>query len=102
MALDSLKVDLSVVLGKTRMPLHRALRICRGVIVGLDGDPDDPVEILANGHPIARGRITVSGGAIAIEVTELVRKPGVTRVHGSTIGGRLKASEASPSFAAAA
>ena len=44
MALDGLKVDLTVVLGKTRMPLQRALRISRGAVVTLDGAIDDEVE----------------------------------------------------------
>lgn len=100
MALDGLQVELTVVLGKTRMPLHRALRIGRGAVVALDGTAEDDVEILANGHPIARGRVTVSGGAIMIEMTELVRKLEVTRLPGCRIGGGTKTSEPQPTAAA--
>ena len=61
----------------------------RGAVVALDPSPDDIVDILANGLPVARGRVGVEGGAIRVEVTEMVRKPTVTRTPGATIGGWL-------------
>jgi flagellar motor switch protein FliN/FliY len=89
-ALDNLDVDLTIVLGKTRLPLQRVLRMGRGAVVGFEGDADF-VEILANDHPIARGQITVRGATIAVEVTELVRKVGFDSTPGATIGGHVKA-----------
>ena len=89
MALDSLKVDLTIVLGTTRLPLHQVLRMGRGAIVALDPSADDVVDILANGLAVARGRVVVEGRAIRVEVTDLVRRPAVTRERGTIIGGRL-------------
>jgi flagellar motor switch protein FliN/FliY len=89
--LDSLDVDLTVVLGKTRMPLQRVLRMGRGAVVGFTEGDADFVEILANDHPIARGQISVRGATIAIEVTELVRKVDFDDTPGATIGGNIKA-----------
>jgi flagellar motor switch/type III secretory pathway protein FliN len=37
--LDSLDVDLTVVLGKTRLPLQRVLRMGRGAVVDFDTTP---------------------------------------------------------------
>jgi flagellar motor switch protein FliN/FliY len=85
-ALDNLKVNLSVVLGSNRMPLHMLLRMGRGAVIELEATETDMVEILANGHPIARGQIIVTGTKIAIEVTEIIRKPEVIRTPGITIG----------------
>jgi flagellar motor switch protein FliN/FliY len=85
-ALDDLKVNLSVVLGRSRMPVHMLLRMGRGAVIELEASETDMVEILANGHPIARGQILVTGTRIAIEVTEILRKPQVVRTPGVTIG----------------
>lgn len=85
-ALEDLTVNLSVVLGRCRMPLHMLLRMGRGAIVQLEASDRDTVEILANGHPIARGQIVVTGTRIAIEVTELLKKPEIIRTPGVTIG----------------
>lgn len=100
MALDALKVDLTVVLGKTRLPLGRLLRMGRGAIIALEGDAD-MVQILANGVPVANGRVVVDGGRLTVEVTELVRKPEVSRTPGLTISGRVKPLPASPEAEAA-
>jgi flagellar motor switch protein FliN len=85
-ALDDLKVNLSVVLGRNRMPVHMLLRMGRGAVIELESSDTDMVEILANGHPIARGQIIVTGTRIAIEVTQIIRKPEVIRTPGISIG----------------
>lgn len=87
MALDSLQMDLTVVLGKTRLPLHRLLRMGRGAVIGLDPAEDDRVEILANGLAVAEGRVIVTGGTISVEILSLARPIEVTRDPGATIGG---------------
>lgn len=94
MALESLEMELTVVLGRAQLPLHRLLRMGRGAIVPLDPSPEDEVEILAAGLPIARGRVIIDRDAISVEVTSLIRKPEVTRIPGATIGGRLRSGAA--------
>lgn len=91
MALDTLQVELTVVLGKARLPLRQLLRLGRGAIVPLEASTDDEVEILANDLPVARGRISVTGEAIGVEILSLIRKPDVTREPGATIGATLRA-----------
>ena len=85
-ALDDLKVNLSVVLGRNRLPVHMLLRMGRGAVIELESTDTDMVEILANGHPIARGQIIVTGTRIAVEVTEIIRKPEIITAPGITIG----------------
>ncbi|GJD88538.1 hypothetical protein BHAOGJBA_2058 [Methylobacterium hispanicum] len=84
--LDNLKVDVTVVLGRCRMPLHMLLRMGRGAVIELEASETDMVEILANDHPIARGQIVVTGSRISVEVTELIRKPETLRAPGTSIG----------------
>jgi flagellar motor switch protein FliN/FliY len=85
-SLDNLNVDLTVVLGRSRMPVHMLLRMGRGAVIELEATESDMVEILANGHPIARGQVVVTGNRISVEITELIRKAEVVREPGVTIG----------------
>ncbi len=70
--LDKVGVDIAVVLGQTKMPVHQVLRLGRGAIIELDASEDDEVQILANNLPVARGTVVVSGNRIAVEVKEML------------------------------
>ena len=70
--LDKVGVDITVVLGTTSMPVHQVLRLGRGAIIELDASEEDPVSVLANGLPVAKGTVVVNGNRIAVEVGELV------------------------------
>lgn len=70
---DNVKVGISVVLGRSVIPMHQLLRMGRGAVIELDSHQDDPVMILANDKPVARGEIQVNGDRIAVSVVDLVR-----------------------------
>jgi flagellar motor switch protein FliN len=73
--LEQVGLDISVVLGRNRMPIHQLLRMGRGAVIELDAGQDDEVEVLANEQPIARGKVVVNGNRIAVEVVELLKRP---------------------------
>jgi flagellar motor switch protein FliN/FliY len=73
--LETVPLDISVVLGRARMPIHQLLRLGRGAVITLDSSEDDAVEILANDLPIARGTVVVNGTSISVEVNELIKRP---------------------------
>jgi flagellar motor switch protein FliN/FliY len=73
--LDDMTVDLTIVLGRNRMPIHMLLRMGRGAIIELAATEADMVEIQANGYPVARGQVVVTGTRIAVEITEILKKP---------------------------
>ena len=76
--LDNVSIHISVVLGRTAMPIHQVLQLGRGAIIELDSSEKDEVRILANNMPVARGMVIVSGNRIAVEVKELLpRSPEV-------------------------
>ena len=58
--IDSVKVEISVVLGRSVIPMHQLLRMGRGAVIELDTQQDDPVTILANDKPVAKGEIQSS------------------------------------------
>ncbi len=73
--LETVALDISVVLGRSRMPIHQLLRMGRGAVIELDAAETDEVEILANDQAIARGKVVVNGNRIAVEIAELLRRP---------------------------
>ena len=73
--LDKVSVEVSVVLGRAKMPIHQLLRMGRGAVIELESGEEDEVEILANDLPVARGLVVVQGNRIAVEVRELIKRP---------------------------
>ena len=57
----SVSVEISVLLGRSQMPIQQFLRMGRGAVIPLDTGEDDQVWILANNHPIARGDVIIQG-----------------------------------------
>jgi flagellar motor switch protein FliN/FliY len=72
---DKVDVNIAVVLGTTTMPVHQVLRLGRGAIIELYASEDDPVNVLANDLPVAKGTVVVNGNRIAVEVGELLARP---------------------------
>ncbi len=71
-AVSGVSVEISVILGKSKMPIHQLLKMGRGAVIELDALVDDPVQIYANNRLIARGEIMVSGENVAVTITENV------------------------------
>ena len=71
--LDNVKVEISVVLGRSVIPMHQLLRMGRGAVIELDTHQDDPVTILANDMPVAKGEIQIQGYKIAVSVVDLIQ-----------------------------
>ncbi len=71
--IEAVKVEISVVLGRSVIPMHQLLRMGRGAVIELDSHQDDPVMILANDRPVARGDIVLHGDKIGVSVTELLK-----------------------------
>jgi flagellar motor switch protein FliN len=71
--IESVKVEISVVLGRSVIPMHQLLRMGRGAVIELNSVQDDPVMILANDKPVAKGEIVIQGDRIGVSITELLR-----------------------------
>ena len=67
--IEEVQVEISVVLGRSLLPMQNLLRMGRGAVITLDARENDEVWILANNHPVARGEIQVVADRIAISVT---------------------------------
>lgn len=71
--IENVKVEISVVLGRSVIPMHQLLRMGRGAVIELNSKQDDAVMVLANDRPVARGDIIIQGDKIAVSVTELLK-----------------------------
>jgi flagellar motor switch protein FliN/FliY len=70
--LTGVKVEISVVLGRSVIPMHQLLRMGRGAVIELDTGQDDPVIVLANERPVAKGEIVIHGDKIGVSITGLL------------------------------
>ena len=67
--IEAVDVELSIVLGRSVLPMSQLLKMGRGAVIPLDASEHDEVWILANNHPVARGEIEIREDRIAITVT---------------------------------
>ncbi|WP_068082423.1 FliM/FliN family flagellar motor switch protein [Polycladidibacter stylochi] len=75
---DDITVDISVVLGRSEMPIHQLLRMGRGGVIELNAEENDDVEILANKKLVAKGQVMVLGDKVGVRITEVINKKSVT------------------------
>lgn len=70
----NVKVDVTVILGSSMLRVYQLLKLGRGAVIELNQKTNDPVEILANEVPIARGEVIVTDdGNIGVTLTELIK-----------------------------
>lgn len=72
--IEKVNLELSVVLGATRMPIHQLLRMGRGAEIELDATETNAVTLLINDHPIALGSVFVDGERIGVEITSMLMR----------------------------
>ena len=77
--LHDVPVELAVEIGRTRMTIRETLALGPGSIVTLNRLAGEPVDLLVNGKPIARGEVVVIDEEFGLRVTEVC---GLARVAG--------------------
>jgi flagellar motor switch protein FliN/FliY len=70
--LSAVPVDLSVEVGRTRMTVGETLELREGSVITLDRMADEPVDVLVNGTPIARGEVVVIDDQFGLRLTEIL------------------------------
>jgi flagellar motor switch protein FliN len=65
-------VQLSVELGRTKMPIRQILQLGAGSVVELGTTAGELVDVLVNGHLIAQGEIVVMNGKFGVRLTDVV------------------------------
>ena len=70
--LHDVPVELAVEIGRTHMTIREALALGPGSIVTLNRLAGEPVDLLVNGKPIARGEVVVIDEEFGLRVTEVL------------------------------
>jgi flagellar motor switch protein FliN/FliY len=71
MILD-IPVQLTVELGRTRIPIKNILQLAQGSVVELDAMAGEPMDVLVNGFLIAQGEVVVVNEKFGIRLTDIV------------------------------
>jgi len=66
-----IKLQLTVELGRTTLPVKKVLELTRGSIIELDKIAGEPVELYANGKLIAHGEVVVIEDNFGLRITSM-------------------------------
>ena len=73
--IEAVDVEISVVLGRSVLPMQQLLRMGRGAVIELDHSADEDVDILANNLPVAKGQVVLKGDRVTVSITEVLTRP---------------------------
>jgi flagellar motor switch protein FliN/FliY len=71
MILD-IPVQLTVELGRTKIPIKHILQLAQGSVIELDGLAGEPMDVLVNGCLIAQGEVVVVNDKFGIRLTDII------------------------------
>lgn len=64
-------VQITVELGRTRIPIKHILRLAQGSVVELENLAGEPMDVLVNGYLIAQGEVVVVNDKFGIRLTDI-------------------------------
>ncbi len=65
-------VQLTVELGRTKMPIRNLLQLAQGSVVELSGLAGEPLDVLVNDFLIAQGEVVVVNDKLGIRLTDVI------------------------------
>lgn len=71
MILD-IPVQMTVELGRTKMPIKSLLQLAQGSVVELAGMAGEPLDVMINGFLIAQGEVVVVNDKLGIRLTDII------------------------------
>lgn len=75
-------VQLTVELGRTRIPIKHILQLAQGSVIELDAQAGEPMDVLVNGCLIAQGEVVVVNEKFGVRLTDIVMpSERVKRLH---------------------
>jgi flagellar motor switch protein FliN len=72
-AVYEIPVQVSVVLGRTSMPVNQLLKLGRGAVIELDRKVGEPIDVYVNNRLIARGEVVVVEDRVGVTMTEIIK-----------------------------
>jgi len=71
-AIMHVPLEISVELGRVKMPLHNIARMNKGMVIEMNKEANAEVQILANGSIFAKGEVVSTGDKLGVRITEIV------------------------------
>jgi flagellar motor switch protein FliN len=65
-------VQITVELGRTRVPIKQVLSMAQGSVIELEGLAGEPMDLMVNGCLIAQGEVVVVNEKFGIRITDIV------------------------------
>ncbi len=72
--LESISIDMTIVLGSAQVPVRQILKMSRGAMIPLECGHDEPTLVYVNHKLVAKGRVLVQEDQMSIEITEVVAR----------------------------
>lgn len=70
--LENIGVSLTVEVGRTEMTIRDLLRLSEGSVIELNRMAGDPLDVLVNGTPIAKGEVVLVGDRFGIRFGQII------------------------------
>ncbi|MDA7415225.1 flagellar motor switch protein FliN [Xenophilus arseniciresistens] len=78
-------VQLSVELGRKKVPIKHVLQLAQGSVIELDSLAGEPMDVLVNGYLVARGEVVMVNNRFGIRLTDVVTpSERLRRMNGAT------------------
>lgn len=71
--LKDVSLTVQAELGRTRRQVKDILRLQVGTVLQLEKEAGEPVDILVNDKPIARGKVVEIDGQYGVQITEILK-----------------------------
>ena len=65
-------LQVTIELGRTKIPIRHILQLAQGSVVELDGLAGEPMDVLVNGCLIAQGEVVVVNDKFGIRLTDII------------------------------
>ena len=75
-AVYDIPVQVSAVLGKSRMQVSNLMKLGKGAVVELDRKVGEAIDIYVNNRLVARGEIVVIDERLGVTMTEIIKSDG--------------------------
>ena len=74
-ALMDVQVQLSVEIGRSKVPIKQLISLSQGSVIELDRGVNEPLDLLVNGTLMARGEVVVVDGQFGLRLIDIVTPP---------------------------
>lgn len=69
--IQNIQIAVTAELGRSTIPIQELMSVSEGSVIQLDREIDNPIELYAQGVPLASGEVVVVDGRFAVQITKV-------------------------------